>query len=581
MVSAAQLLVGTTQHTGGFGAWEITNDLVGAVGYPIPLEPVVNEAGVTHTIAPTIPEGARITKAAVAVAIAAPGLVPIERVAVVRPGDGTEAASSTFVVDLGSLQTVTGIGPADLDNLTMIQAWEGIEFGSAALWPRHSVLPPPGVTTLAGVIRFGSEQLTSRLRLTYQAATSTAEVGTGLIELPAPPISAELRVNEIPVWFRQITPDLAVGGNALEERVDLTAAAQSALDGDGFVRIEIRTPTPAQLSLTPQIDMLRTHVVRFADGPDRDVVMSSEGEFAVDLPMVAVDGGSPTEDWDVTEVEMTVRGDPGPIRVRPAIGPDPLAPIAAGEPTPPLDLELRPERSLLVRLPAPLLTDYTVITGVRLPLVVDAAGLELTGTLLAATPAPEGADEPATADLTPGDPIEGARFVPVSIPATGGVAAPYVTLALEQPHEHEAGTDLWVELQVSRGIARWPLAGAKATDDDADLRWRAPNGATRSLSVPVEYGAAFAAMRVVGEADANQPIDALTVIIDGADGAVGFSPVPGGASVRITLGTPIGPGDQPDGAPGTLRLVGVAASPATYSFADITVVYADPIDGTS
>ncbi len=57
--------------------------------------------------------------------------------------------------------------------------------------------------------------------------------------------------------------------------------------------------------------------------------------------------------------------------------------------------------------------------------------------------------------------------------------------------------------------------------------------------------------------------------------------MPDGASVRITLEHPITAGDQPDGEPGSLRLSGIAASPATYTFSDITVVYRDPIDGTS
>jgi hypothetical protein len=84
------------------------------------------------------------------------------------------------------------------------------------------------------------------------------------------------------------------------------------------------------------------------------------------------------------------------------------------------------------------------------------------------------------------------------------------------------------------------------------------------------------ALRIVGIADVNRPIAALSIAVLGRAPAVPLTPVAAGTAVVVDLGpaATIRPADQ--GVSGVLRLELVISAPGTYTFDSAVVLYRDP-----
>jgi len=505
-----------------------------------------------------IPAGARIQSATFQITVDPPGEAEIADVAEVRKNpDPLFIGQSSFTIDFAGLRTVSELSLPALTEINTLHQWMGTSFATSAFY--FLTVSQANVTT-APRATF-NEVLTERIRMDLRDDLTVDDVLDGTVVIPTPPSSVEVLVNGTRAWFSVIDatspttlPD-ADSGHSLAVEIDLVDAFQAAIDADGFVELEVKTSGPCQMSVdATELSFLRTHPVVFPDGPNRTIEAPSEGTYVLDLPL---DGSPGADDWEVRSVELRATAELEPPRVRPPVGPTLATDI---------DLVLTGERTLLVKLPASMLTGYQLLTGFRLPLQAGAGGGELSATMVA--------DDPASS--RPGEPIDGVDFTPLPVDET--TEAVYVTLALAEPWEPEPGTAVWVSLRASRGELTWALA---QPDDGAEpietqIRWRAPGGTARLLPAVDDVADLGGAIRVVGEADPNQPIPALEVAVQGRQPTAAITPVAAGTDVTIELlsANQITPSEQ--AVSGVLRLALTVAAPGTYLFDTAVVAYRDP-----
>ncbi|CAN5116934.1 hypothetical protein BH18ACT4_BH18ACT4_06240 [soil metagenome] len=478
-----------------------------------------------------LPVGARIQRATFTVTVAAPGRARIVDVAQVRTSAGETSGSATgIVVDFRSMRTVADLN-LGLSTLQSIAPWMGNKFGDA--------VSPAGFTEIQA----------ERLLLVFSSSTSVDTVADGTVSLPTPPHTAELLVNGQRSWLRVIDAAAPRSDDLdLSETVELTAAVQSSLDLHGGVEVVLQTSSHAQLSLEPTLEFLRTHTVAFSTGVGRSVEALSEGEYPFDVPLNPAPGEPPVTTWQIQTVEMRVRGEIGPARVDPPVGPE-----LVGE----AELVVAPGRTLVADLAPGSVDRFVTVTGLRLPLAAGSTA-EVAGELMHG-----GALQPLT--LTPGALTPGAE----------AAADAYVTLALAEPWKVTPGVPTQLVLRATRGEAIWSLAAGTA----ATVRWRAPNGAARALSTVPELGPVQAALRLVGEADPAAPIEALEVGVVGTEAGVRFTPTATEANVTLNLVPPLQPGTQAGVGADVLGLRLIVAAAGSYTFDQIRLLYRSTLDG--
>jgi hypothetical protein len=267
----------------------------------------------------------------------------------------------------------------------------------------------------------------------------------------------------------------------------------------------------------------------------------------------------PTEssNWSVDTVEVRAAASVGPERTQPARGPD-----FTGN----AKLCLTAGRSVLMRLPDPIVSRFATIMGIRVPIVADGSPGEVGGRMLGVR---------ADSD-DPGEPIDGAVLTPVSVAA--GAEPQWTTLELPEGLD-VAGGPFWVELIVGYGDLVCALThndGGHATAPGALVHHRLPGGGSRPLTQfrPAELGALYGAVRIVGEADPNSPIDALTLNVEHpATGEldetveVGATPTADGADMLLKLQSSAHPQTT------SLQLVGATAVGGAFTFDQIDVIY--------
>jgi hypothetical protein len=515
-------------------------------------DPGVASSEVTQT--QTLPAGAIVLGATYTVTAKPAGFVTIGSVAQVR-----DAAGNALVVDFQGMRTVDRLrAPVAI---SQIKPWAGTKFADDS-----------EVTNGASTEQAFTEIQTERLLVEFTGAIGTDDLASGgSATVLSPPADLELLVNGTRAWFNA-GPAKPAGAaddpTAYQATVDLTAAIRAAVAAaptaanEVDVEIMLRSSVPGQLALDAALELQRTFVVQFPEGPTRVVDAAEEGVYELLLPL-------PPESatWQVHEVQAIVSGTLGPPRVLPPDGPT-LSPDA--------ELRLDADHAVLVGLPPAGLAPLASLAAIRLPLGVGADGAELAGVLR------------ADADGLPGEPLKDGQLGPVTLPAGDLDDRTWTTLPLAKEHKVAPGERLWVGLQLARGQVSWPLAvpgpspSPPALPDDAPLRRQLPNGAFRPLSAAGDLSTTTGALRLVGEAPNGSPIPALALdaVLDATGDAVGvppFTPVIDGVPVVLRLDPPITHATAPAvfDASGALKLRLTTKTPGSISFTGVRIAYTD------
>jgi hypothetical protein len=518
-----------------FGAAETSYSIAGGiqqavnpyVGYEVAVIQLYLPAAAALSVSSdvSLPADAEVDLATFAVTAAPAPLATAASVAEIRDAEPPGGSGSAVTVDFGRLVTVSALYVGSAQSL---YRWDGTGF--TFLVEGDGAFP---------------EVSTERLLAEFPGAVDVDDLReSASLSLPALPTGLELLIDGTTVWFERQGGTAGVDApesSGVGYGIDRTDAVREAFRRrpGGPVRVELRASTPGLLSLGHHIEHHRVHVVAFPEGTARTVDLAEEGPFVVGLPLPAI-----SAPWLVDEVRMIVRGSVGAARILPAEGP-PLADDAL--------VVLGPGRSVLAAVPAGLRDRFESLSAVRLPLRSPGGGSEVAGRLL------------ADAAGRPGETVPGGDLAPVRLEA--GDMASWTTLATAAPVAVDG--PLWLELSVGYGEVEWMLTESGATDPTtpgAELHRRLAGGGVRPFPTLVDLGPRLGAIRLVGEAPANQPIGAL--VLDLGTGAP-VQLTPGGSDVRAVVGlqTPI----VPEGS--TITLEGVARAIGSCTFSDVQVAY--------
>lgn len=511
------------------GTYVVTNaQYYAEVVYTGIIQLVAGDASTSTSLEISLPSDAVVDAAVFELTAGAAGSTLLSSFGKVRAGD----TSKDIAIDFGGMVTLQNVTAAGLDS---IERWNGVEYVAAD----------------------GGELQTERLLAHFTAPVNVSDVSDDIRAiLPTVPSALELVIDGAVVWSQRqgnsaghTTPSSATGGR-IGFTVDRTADIARAIESSGgTVRVELRSLTPGDLTLDtvqssadgkPQIEFHRVHPVAFPDGPARTVELDEEGLFTLALPLPP---GSGT--WEVSEVAMTSSAKIDATRRLPAVGPTPTADAR---------LRLRPERMLLGRLPQELRDRALLLDGVRVAVRGGDEGGDLAGRVL------------TDANGSPGDPVDGAEFEPVEV--APGDEIRWVTLQLADP----VGSDgVWIEIGPSVGTIDWVLTNDDAAGTDTpgtDIFFRTPGGAIRALPELDTVGRLLGGVRLIVEPDADRPLGALSLeIIGDTAGPVELTPDASGTNCRIVTAGSLHPSND------ELVLAGIAATPGTYTFSDITVSY--------
>ena len=492
------------------------------------------------TDAQLFPLDAIVERAAFEIQATAPGVnvrfSDVDEITV-RSGEALTSGKSAVVVDFHGLTTVKNLNPGLGAALHGVYVWTGTDWQDKGTSPGE----------------FASE----KVLMEFDTDALSIVSDSGSATLPASPGNVEMLLDGVVVWTSRQGGEIIDGGWRIDKtdlvRQTVARLKESAAAGENAVsmRLELRSDALADLELVPSVDISRVHRVVFSNGPSRNLPTAGEGPLSLDLPLPEV-----STTWEVDLVKLRAAGSVGPERTQPAVGP---------EFTNAAKLCLSPGRTVLLRLPDVLVTRFDTIGGIRVPVVADGGTGELGGQLL-------GTDRAGN----PVEPIAGASLTPVSVPS--GDTPSWTTLSLPEPLDVSTGP-FWVELIVSYGELVCPLTHATETDPaapGAPVRRRLPGGGSTPLTqFPAEEVAElFGALRVVGEANPNSPIDALTLNLEHPTTgeiddtvAVGGTPTADGVSMHLQMPTPAVP------AAPALHLVGSTAMAGDFTFDQIDVIY--------
>jgi|GEM_PF-3618249 len=470
--------------------------------------PVTGRAVLTESLELDIDAGALVRSVQVSLTAAAAGEVNIGDVATVRSdGDDPTAASKVHIIDFNGLRTISSIIDAEFigkkeSSAAKASVWLGSAFAS---------YPVP-------ISQLG-EVMTERIRLEHTSAEDPEAIANNWrVRLPAPPQSVEIRVNGSGAWVGLLGAQAdGPGAQTIDAEVDITSnVAAAAQAGDVPVVVELTSPTPADLGLSfIEDDVLSRYQVGFPEGATRKVNATSEGLRALDLPL---DGIPAADAASIRRLELTIHADVPETRVEPATGPTPSNDA---------DVEMTVDRSLLVRLPASMVSEFEELNAVRVGVIVEEE-CEFGGGILASSPTLSG---------QPGDAIEGLVLGPaLASPPTVDGEMQWVSLPLSEPYELD-GSDVWVSLTVARGRAALCLALESADTAATDILWRAPSGFYRSLSFPSEIPPLVGAVRAVGTPADTRPVGSVQIELRDLPGArVVADPPASGQRVVLDLG---------------------------------------------
>jgi hypothetical protein len=467
-----------------------------------------------------------------------PAAATIAGAAVVRANPGS--SNTVLVLDFQGLRTITELAAPSGFTIADINAWLGTKFDDKSV----QGFPEGGANAVAF-----QELQAERLLVTLNRAIDPAAFASGgSVVLPTPPSNLELLVNGTRAFFQQGP----IKGTQFTATVDLTAAVTAAAATGDAVTVTFRAAAPASLTLDASAELLQRYPVVFPEAAARTVEAPTEGVYPLLLPVQHA--AITTPQWFVRCVVVDISAKLPATRVIPADGPQ-LSTDA--------ELVLDPDHAIVVGLPISATASLGTLTGVRLPVVVDAAGAELAGTLLAATASGE-----------PGDPIPKGALGPVTLQPSTSTDAAWIDLALTTPKALKGSEIVWLEVQAARGSVVWKVAVPPAHDSDAaHLRRKTSSG--RYVPLSTLAGVPYTgAMRVVGQERANDPLAAVLVSATGAgvSGTVAGVPTQAGTTMAVVLQPPV-PFTAPTDADPDFSLDLTISAPGSYAITAAELQY--------
>ncbi len=243
---------------------------------------------------------------------------------------------------------------------------------------------------------------------------------------------------------------------AFTETIDITQLLQDEINaGASALKIVLRAALACRLQLTlPPPEYLLSHEVVF---PAQALALEipEECRTTLSLPLPPA-----SNSWLISTIFFTLEGNAGRSRYFPAVGPEASL---LGE------LALDGDHALAALLTQEFLARFKNIEGLRLPLLVDEGGAEVTAFLRLDEGGKVGAylEETAFRSQT----LEPSQ------------EEQWVLLELGKAVDVQPGASLWVELNVIRGKCWWPLGGDGAADGVVTLQRGLPGGSFAVFAV--------------------------------------------------------------------------------------------------
>lgn len=394
----------------------------------------------------------------------------------------------------------------------------------------------------------GSENVILHLLKEYGIALSKQERDILSKQMQRGLGKQELTVKDVEAWLAKLgvawPGQDVIASRMFSAMINITGLLQDELNaGAKELLVELKAALACRLQLTiPTQEYLRSHQVVFpAQVLSLDI--AEEGEASLALPLPAA-----SADWQVRTIQCTVKGNAGRSRIVPAVGPQPLD---LGH------LALDGDHALAALLSTNLLEGLHTIEGVRLPLLVEEGGAEITAFLRSADNGKVGA------------PLAGALFQSQAL--TQSTNEQWVMLPLEKPHKVEPETDLWLELQAIRGRCWWALGNPSGvTAGVVSLQRGVPGGSFSPfiLTLNNQPQHLHGRLRLMGQPLTDGAIPAIRVIDphSGADLA-GITTGSGPLAVEAHFAQAVRPAN------GILAVPLLLHAPGSYTVTEARVIY--------
>lgn len=509
------------------------------------VDPSTPAEGAASTVSQTLNDalqGAHIEAAQSTITVSPAGWIKLSDVSEVREGN----APGEFIVDFQAMRTVTGIAynqPPDdpiAPTIQSIQVWTGTEFGIAENNP---------ATTDTHQMRF-SERLTERVSVIFASSNGlSADLVrlNGTANLPSPPGDLELKIDKLTVWAHPGAVKLDATGVFTEE-VDIAADLTKALAGGAWpIAISLNASIPGLMQLSNQITFQRKHL---AELPGGSILVGADqvGTQTLEVPLPAG-----TTDWQVHAVEMTVGGDIPASRVLPA---DILE--ASGE----AQLLLDKDHVVILRIPPALRKQYKTLAAIQLAFDADEADAEVAGVLyLGDETGPFGEIAPVT-------------VLPTKLVVATGYQ--WTELSLSDALAVDSDQEFWLEVDVSRGRVRMPLAAESVSADESVMvRRGVPGGPYEDFRAAIN-GSAFTVASFVRLKGIPFKENGIPAAAPGIAGVIqefpAFTPDSNGTLVRLEPDVPAtaATGSISDD---SLLITLQVRTAGSYRVSDVTVFY--------
>lgn len=396
----------------------------------------------------------------------------------------------------------------------------------------------------------GSKKAVLRLLEDYGISPSDAALAAMAQQLQHGFGQKEFTAKEVEAWLVLLGVSWegrnAAADRMFSERVDITTLLQDELSaGASTLVVELKAALACRLQLTvPTQEFRRSHQVVFpAQVLTLDV--TEEGAASLVLPLPAASSG-----WQVRTLQCTIKGNAGRSRIVPAVGPQPFD---LGQ------LVLDGDHALAALLTTDILASFQTIEGIRLPLLVEEEGAEITAFLRQADNGKVGA------------PLPEALFQSQALVQTSNEQ--WVLLPLDKPIKVTQEVDLWLELRVIRGRCWWTLGNPdEAAPGVVSLQGGVPGGsfAPFDLTLNNQPQHLHGRLRIQGQPVTDGAIPALRVLDpqSGAD-VLGITTGSGLLALEVHFTEAV----QPEN--GVLSVPLLLHAPGTYTVTEARVIYED------
>jgi hypothetical protein len=482
--------------------------------------------------------------------------------AVAQVRESPDSGGRTFIIDFGTLRTVSGLAAPEGAVISTVFPWTGTGFSNTAVFSGGTLRLGSATNAF-----FQSEIRTERLLVTFTGSLTEGDLMEALlVQLPEAPAGLELRLaSGAPFWTHPpaVTPGSGTAlsiesWNSDSKRLVSAAPALAPLVGDPLDDTEIEVQAvltsrvPGVLSLAESTrELFDVRRVLFGSDTSRDFEFPSEGR--VDVPL-QTKSAKP----DILELRFTVLGNLPPDRVLPPVGPD-----ASGL----AEIVLASDRAALIRLvPA---TGLSELHGLRIPLTPGSSGAEVRVGLW------------SNQEAAVIQPLEALEFAttPVTLdPVPASAAEEWITFSFETPVPIEDQNPPWAAVLVSRGQVRLSLAASSGAQDPVHpcvLRTGPPAGPWQPLPGPLSSGApglgsSRGRIRMMGRPPKDKPLAPLLVELStGATATpVPVTPTAKGAIVQLMI-------NPPAAATAALRITSRVAGNITLRDIDIVSTHLD------